>query len=54
VTSWQDFVELAAVVQGELWEQLPDGSWEQFSVCEDLEEAFQRATFAMIESGAHG
>ena len=54
VTCWQEFIELAAVVQGELWDQTPDGEWDKHSVNEDLEEALQRATWAYIEGGLNG
>lgn len=53
VRSWRDFVELAAVVQGELWQQLPDGGWEKHSIADELEEALQQATFEIIGGGVH-
>jgi len=54
VNSLQDFVELAAVVQGELWDCGPDGIWDKHSYNDDLEEALQHATWKLITGGLHG
>lgn len=54
VRSWRDFVELAEVVRTELWQQRPDGTWEAVSGNDELEEALQRATWWLIDGGAHG
>jgi hypothetical protein len=53
VCSWQDFVELAIVVRQELWQHEPDGTWIAHSMGGELEEAFMRAVFLVIEGGAN-
>lgn len=53
VRSRQDFVELAIVVQQELWQQEPDGVWHAHSVNPELEDAMMRAVFAVIDGGAN-
>jgi len=54
VNSLQDFVELAAVVQGELWDHNPDGRWDKHSYNDDLGDALQHATWQLIAGGLHG
>jgi hypothetical protein len=45
--------ELAWAVRADLW-SLTDGKWEKHSDNDDLEEALQRAVFALVlEGGAH-
>jgi hypothetical protein len=53
VRSERDFKELIRVVQEELWQQRPDGSWVQHSCNDELESALQRALFQRIEGGAN-
>lgn len=53
IRSRQDFVELALVVREELWQQGPDGSWDKHSLCDELEEALQVATWWLIDGGVH-
>ena len=49
----QDFVELAIVVQQELWHQEPDGVWHAHSMNEELEDAMMRAVFGVVDGGAY-
>lgn len=53
VRSWQDFRELALVVRYQLWDQMPDGTWDRHSGNDELEEALQAATWQLIEGGVH-
>ncbi len=53
VRSERDFRELVRVVQEELWQRRSDGSWEQHSLNDELEEALAMALFQRIEGGAH-
>ena len=53
VRSRQDFAELGLVVQQELWQIEPDGSWRAHSRNDELEDAFMRAVFSMIAGVAN-
>jgi hypothetical protein len=49
----RDFVELTLVVQHELWQQEPDGTWQAHSMGEDLEDALMRACFVAVEGSVN-